>query len=162
MNKPYHHTQTGYLLLVVLGGALLFILGLMLAAGFNGVSLAVLVILTICLALFTSLTVEVDDEALTLRFGPGLIRKQFRLADIVACRVVKNPWYYGWGIHLTPDGWLAQRNVSGFWAVELQMRNGRKYRLGTDDPEGLAEAVRGEGDSGRRQSENRAQPGNGP
>lgn len=141
MNQPYHHTQTGYLLLVVLGGALLFISGLMLADGLNGVGLAVIFILAICLVLFASLTIEIDDEVLTLRFGPGLIRKHFRLADITACRVVKNPWYYGWGVHLTPAGWLY--NVSGFWAVELQLRNGRQYRLGTDDPEGLAEAVRG-------------------
>jgi hypothetical protein len=53
--------------------------------------------------------------------------------------VVKNPWYYGWGIHLTPSGWLY--NVSGFWAVELQMKNGKKYRIGTDDPEGLVQVI---------------------
>lgn len=139
MNKPYHHTQTGYLLLVVLGGALLFISGLMLADGLNWVGLVVIIILAACLGLFATLTVEVDDEALTLRFGPGLIRKQFRLADIAACLMVKNPWYYGWGIHLTPAGWLY--NVSGFWAVELQLRNGKKYRIGTDDPEGLAQTI---------------------
>lgn len=141
MNKHYHHTQTGYLLIVILGAALLFVVGLILASGFNWVALAVLVILAACLGLFATLIVEIDGEALTLRFGPGLIHKQFRLADITTCRVVKNPWYYGWGIHLTPAGWLY--NVSGFWAVELQLRNGRTYRIGTDDPEGLAEAIQG-------------------
>jgi hypothetical protein len=53
--------------------------------------------------------------------------------------VVKNPWYYGWGIRLIPGGWLY--NVSGFWAVELQMKNGKRYRIGTDDAEGLAKSL---------------------
>jgi hypothetical protein len=114
---------------------------LLLTNGFEGTVLGVLLVLVVCLVLFATLTVEIDKAALTLRFGPGLIQRRFRLADILSCRVVKNPWYYGWGIHLTPFGWLAQRNVSGFWAVELQMKNGKKYRIGTDDPEVLVQAI---------------------
>ncbi|GIK38088.1 MAG: hypothetical protein BroJett011_19210 [Chloroflexota bacterium] len=139
MNKPYHHTQIGYVILVALGAALLLLTGLMLANGFDWVALMVLLFLAVCLVMFATLTVEIDDEALLVRFGPGPIQKRFRLADISSCRVVKNPWYYGWGIHLTPSGWLY--NVSGFWAVELQMKTGQKYRLGTDDPQGLVQAV---------------------
>jgi hypothetical protein len=139
MNKRYHHTQIGYVMLVALGTAVLLLTGLMLVNGFAGVGLGVSLILVACLVMFATLTVEMDDEALIIRFGPGLIQKRFRLADIRSCRVVKNPWYYGWGIHLTPSGWLY--NVSGFWAVELHMKNGQKYRLGTDDPEGLVQAV---------------------
>jgi hypothetical protein len=59
--------------------------------------------------------------------------------SIEAYRVVENPWYYGWGIRFTPRGWLF--NVSGFSAIELQMKSGKLYRIGTDDPEGLAKAV---------------------
>ena len=46
----------------------------------------------------------------------------------------------GWGIHLTPYGWLY--NVSGFDAVAITLRNGRKVALGTDDPHGLVDAIR--------------------
>jgi hypothetical protein len=74
-----------------------------------------------------------------IQFGLGVIRKVFLLKDIEACRVVKNPWYYGWGIRFTPRGWLF--NVSGFSALELQMKSGKLYRIGTDDAEGLAKAV---------------------
>ncbi len=34
-----------------------------------------------------------------------------------AC-IVRNPCYYGWGIHLSLDGWIY--NVSGRWAVRLE------------------------------------------
>lgn len=139
MHKRYHHTQIGYLILVALGAGLLFMIGLILTNDFEWMTLVVLLVLVVCLVIFATLTVEIDEEALIIRFGPGLIQKRFRQADIISCRVVKNPWYYGWGIHLTPSGWLY--NVSGFWAVELQMKNGKKYRIGTDDPEGLVQAI---------------------
>ena len=53
--------------------------------------------------------------------------------------MVKNLWYYGWGIRFTPRSWLF--NVSGFSAIELQMKSGKRYRIGTDDPDNLAKAL---------------------
>jgi hypothetical protein len=44
------------------------------------------------------------------------------------------------GIHLTPYGWLY--NFSGLDAVAITLRNGRKFELGTDDPQGLVDAIR--------------------
>lgn len=119
MNKRYQHTQIGYLLLVALGAGLLFLIGLMLTNGIEGVTLLVLLILAICLVMFATLTVEIDEEALIIRFGPGFIRKRFRLVDISSCRVVKNPWYYGWGIHLTPSGWLYTVSVRQQYLVKM-------------------------------------------
>ena len=63
-----------------------------------------------------------------------------RLAEIVACEPIRIRWWYGWGIHLTPYGWLY--NVSGFDAVAITLRDGRKFALGTDDPHGLVDAIR--------------------
>jgi hypothetical protein len=63
-----------------------------------------------------------------------------RLAEIVGCEPIRIRWWYGWGIHLTPCGWLY--NVSGFDAVAITLRNGKKVALGTDDPYGLVTAIR--------------------
>lgn len=142
-SKIYQHTQIGYLLLVALGVALLLIFVLMIPSGFHWINGVVLLILAACLVLFATLTVRVDEAALEIWFGPGLIRRRFPLQTIATCRVVKNPWYYGWGIHLTPAGWLY--NVSGFWAVELVMTDGKQYRVGTDDPQGLVQAIENQG-----------------
>ena len=87
-----------------------------------------------------SYTVEVDDEAITVWFGLGVIRKKLFLKDVTSCQAVINPWYYGWGIRKIPLGWLY--NVSGFSAVELEMVDGKKNRIGTNEPEKLEEAVR--------------------
>jgi hypothetical protein len=135
----YQHTQVGYVTLIALAAGIVPIVLLMLVVSFNWVVLVVLIILAVSLWLFSTLTVEIRADTLQIRFGPGLIRKTFLLKDIAAYRAVKNPWYYGWGIHLTPHGWLY--NVSGFWAVELQMKSGKRYRIGTDDAEGLVSAL---------------------
>lgn len=135
----YQHTQTGYATLIALGAGLVPIVLLMLVTGFNWVALVVLIIVAVSLWLFSTLTIEIRPDTFHFRFGPGLIRKTFLLKNIAAYRAVKNPWYYGWGIHLTRHGWLF--NVSGFWAVELQMKSGKRYRVGTDDAEGVVSAL---------------------
>jgi hypothetical protein len=122
---------------------MLLLLALMIPNGFNWVSLVGPLILAGCAVVFATLTVRVDEAALEFWFGPGLIRRRFPLYSIAMCRVVKNPWYYGWGIHLTPAGWLY--NVSGFWAVELVMTDGKQCRIGTDDPQSLVQAIENQG-----------------
>ncbi len=91
------------------------------------------------LALFGSLTVAVQAGSLEIKFGVGWVRKRFELEEIDSCEVVGNPWWYGWGIKRIPKGWLF--NVSGRDAIELLMRNGTVYRIGTDEPEKLSRAI---------------------
>lgn len=138
--NTYKHTQIGYLLIAALGAATLMIGYLTVATNFSLEAILLLVFMTLCLALFATLTVEVNDRAINIRFGMGVIRKRVPLEDVQAYRAVKNPWYYGWGIHVIPGGWIF--NVSGSESIELEMKNGRKYRIGTDDVQGLANAIK--------------------
>jgi len=137
--KRYQHAQIGHLTIIALAIVLLFIACLMVFYGFNWIAFAVLIILGVCLVLFATLTVVIEEDILEIRFGPGIIRKKFLLKDIESCQVVKNPWYYGWGIRLTPHGWLY--NVTGSHAVEIKMKTGKKYRIGTDVPNDLEKAI---------------------
>ncbi len=105
----------------------------------NPFLLIILAALAVSLLLFSILTVEVDGEEVSVRFGVGLIRKRFPLSEIESHSAVRNPWYYGWGLRRTPIGWLY--NVSGLEAVEITMKDGRKVRIGTDDPAGLDAAI---------------------
>ncbi len=86
-----------------------------------------------CLALFYKLTVIIDDKFVFIRFGYGIIRVKYALSDIASVSVVKNGWWYGWGIRSLGSGWLY--NVSGLDAVELKLKNGKIHRIGTDEPE---------------------------
>ena len=136
--NTYRHTQFGTVIVVTTVAIIpLAVLPVWLA----GIVTAAWLILgsMVVLALFASLTVEIDAEYLRIRFGIGLIRKRFPLDQIDTCRPVSNPWTYGWGIRLTPHGWLY--NVSGQEAVELKMKSGKTCRIGTDEPEILSAAL---------------------
>jgi hypothetical protein len=138
MNE-YKHTQVGYLLIAALGGATLLVGYLNVVTRFNPGALLILGLMIFFLTVFATLTTYVNQQAVKIRFGIGLIRKRFALQDVEEYRVVKNPWYYAWGIHAIPNGWIF--NVSGWDAVELRMKNGGRYRIGTNDPHGLLNAI---------------------
>lgn len=144
MIGDYQHTQKGTLMIRGLFGALLFTVTIFLTV-IEDQEMAVIasgsvsLILLACAYLFASLTVKVSPQWISLRFGPGLFRKRFAVAEVTGAQVVRNRWYYGWGIKLTPHGWLY--NVSGLDAVEIQLRSGRKYRIGSDEPMALAAAI---------------------
>ena len=132
----YQHTQIGHAIVWSLLAIILIAGGL----GHHAPPLAVSIMLLVCLILFYRLNVTIDDETLCASFGPAIIRKRVPLADIVRCEPIRIRWWYGWGIHVTPCGWLY--NVSGFDAVAITLRDGRKFALGTDDPHGLTAGIR--------------------
>lgn len=90
--------------------------------------------------LFHSLTIEIRDGELRWQFGPGLIRKRVPLDQILSAEPVRTNIVEGWGIHLSRYGWLY--NVSGFDAVAVRMKDGRRFALGTDEPADLASRLR--------------------
>jgi len=102
--------------------------------------LGIMFVMGMTLALFFRLTVSVDEHYVRAVFGIGIVGKRIPLADIIAIQSVTNPWWYGLGIHIIPGGWIW--NISGKKAVELKLKNGRLYRLGTDEPEALEAALK--------------------
>ena len=137
--KKYVHTQIGYTLLAIYCVAIPIVAYLIRDVEFNGLSQAGLILLLVALATFSTLRVQVDHQTIKIQFGFVIIRKGFQVSEIETYEVVRNRWYWGLGIRYTPRGWLYC--VSGLSAIELQMKNGKNYRIGTDDPEGLASAV---------------------
>jgi len=139
MIKHYEHTQVGYLIIVVIAAAMIAIGILLATSGINVIAIAVLVVLAVALVLFPSLTVTMWEEELIVQLGPGVIRKQLKLNDIQSCQAIRIPWYYGWGIRLTPRGMLFR--VSGFHAVHIKLTSGKEYVIGTDVSQELEEAI---------------------
>ncbi len=85
---------------------------------------------------FRSITIEISDTEMTWYFGSGLPRKSVPLSEVVSAEAIRTSFFNGWGIHYTPRGWLY--NVSGYGAVCVTLRNGKRYCLGSDEPEVLA------------------------
>jgi len=144
MNERYRHTQIGWTLIVLVVAVVLAELTIVafssppgtLALALSGALVAVVAVM---LALFSTITVVVDDQAVRLWFGLRSLRREVMLADVTAARKVRNHWYAGWGVRIIPRGRLY--NVGGLDAVELEMDNGRVVRVGTDQPDALLAAV---------------------
>jgi hypothetical protein len=137
----YEHTQIGHVIIwPLLAIILIASVGLIGPSHHSGPPAVVSIILLVCLVLFYKLRITIEDGTLRASFGPGVIRKSVRLAEIVGCEPIRIRWWYGWGIHLTPYGWLY--NVSSFDAVVITLRNGRTFAFGSDDSHGLTMAIR--------------------
>ncbi|HEY5387857.1 MAG TPA: hypothetical protein VIL79_08135 [Thermoleophilia bacterium] len=88
---------------------------------------------------FSRLTVQVDEKRVSVGFGGGLARRRFELHTIEAASTIKTPWLAGWGIRLTRQGWLY--NAWGRGAVQLEFAGGRRFTIGSDEPEALLAVI---------------------
>jgi len=89
--------------------------------------------------IFSVLTIEVTPSQLQWHFGLGVWKVYCPRADIASAVAVRNKWWYGFGAHHTSRGWLY--NVGGLDAVEVALKDGTTFRLGTDEPQALARAL---------------------
>jgi hypothetical protein len=136
----YRHTQPGTLVLIVCLIIGVFGVGLSWMGGDWKPAIVTIAITAAVALLFASLTVEVDDSELRWHFGPGLWSYRLPLAEIRDVGIVRNRWWNGWGIRMAPGFRLY--NVSGLDAVELHVGPNDIRRIGTDDPQGLAQALK--------------------
>ena len=139
--QPYKHTQFSAISVISLAIAFAVTVAVfvMVPEG-RIVTGPVFTLFALALVLFYALTVEVSPDEVLLVFGIGLIWKSIEISSIRDARMVRNKWYYGWGIRLTPYGWLW--NASGLDAVELEFDGGKTFRIGSDEPEALLSAIR--------------------
>ncbi|MFA6547453.1 MAG: hypothetical protein WCT11_00730 [Candidatus Magasanikbacteria bacterium] len=147
----YKHTQIGYLMIIITLIILSFFIWAQITAraeppsvnsGTNFAVSSTMILILFILVSFTTLTTSIDEKYLQIKFGYGIFRKKFLLSEIVTVKQVKNHWYCGWGIRfcLRPRKWIY--NVSGFDAVEIVMKNGKVYRIGTDSPNDLDTVIK--------------------
>jgi hypothetical protein len=103
----YEHTQIGYAIIWFLLAVILIASGELIGSSSHcEPPLIVSIILLICLVLFYKLRIRIDNETLCASFGIEIIRKSVPVAGIAACEPIRIKWRCGWGIHLTPYGWL--------------------------------------------------------
>jgi hypothetical protein len=140
LRASYRHTQVGWIIIVLTAVAVGLPVPTLIQARAWFALIPLLGVAALVLALFGTLTVSVDTESIGIRFGIGLIRRRVSRGDIRSCGLVRNSWYYGWGVRFVPGGTLY--NASGLSAVELALANGKRLLIGTDEPEKLDAALR--------------------
>jgi hypothetical protein len=101
----------------------------------------ILVVVIIVFLLFYKMTIEVDEQKITISFGIGLIKRQVALNSIATVDTVSNSVIQGWGIRYGHDYVLY--NVGGTKAIEITFKDGgRKIRIGSKNPEILLNYIK--------------------
>ena len=143
--ERYSHTQSSFVWLFVLSIVETLAVVTVLLSGAPIIGLVVVMTVTslaIVIGLtFSRLTVEVHDEGVTVFFGRGWPKRFIRFGDIASARKVRNSAWVGWGLRWIPGG--SVWNVWGLDAVELALTSGKRWRLGTDEPDTLLAALAG-------------------
>jgi hypothetical protein len=140
----YRHTQAGWVLIIILGGisALLAMIAVSSDGPESIVLVAVVVLLVVCLALFSSLTAIVDERGVEVRMGPGVVRRRVALDEIETVTPRHLPWWaVAYGVRMSLDGRRMLWRVSGSETVDLELTRGRRLLIGTDEPGALAAAL---------------------
>ena len=101
--------------------------------------IAAAIVMVISAFAFSSLTIAVREGQLSWWFGPGLVKKTVPLSTIVSAEPTTTSILNGWGIHFTGRGWLY--NVAGRQAVLVTRQGGKRFLLGTDEPDSLAHII---------------------
>ena len=142
----YQHSQYGYIWLFVIVW-MVFVMAVVAVFGNEETDAVLILAITGAFLLligaitfwFSRLTIAIEDDKVTASFGGGWPRRTVQRHEIIGFRIARNKWWYGWGIRKIPGGWMY--NVWGLDAVELELANGKKFRLGTDEPQELTAAL---------------------
>jgi hypothetical protein len=128
----YEHRQLSYWMIVI------FAVSAVLTAMLGGLALPLVLVLVA--TTFSSLSTQVDANRVSWAFALGFPRGAIPVADIADVQITKTNFWEGFGIHWTFwHGWLW--NVWGYRAVMIRKRNGGTVTLGTNDPQGLYDAI---------------------
>ena len=106
----------------------------------QGVLLVTSGIIFLCTFLFYKLKTTVYRNRIKLSFGIGMIFKNIDMSKIKNVEVVRNRWFYGWGVRFILNGWMW--NIYGLDAVELTFHDKKSiFRIGSQNPKKLKEKI---------------------
>ena len=141
----YKKTQIGKLLISIVSFTVLITaIGGTLALEYLSLAPTVILysisgILLICLMLFSTLTIVVESNLITIRYGIGLIRKRIQIDQLDSWQAIEYKGGHGWGPRLTSEGWFF--NVAESGAVRLNYKNGKVFFFGTNEPKKVIDAL---------------------
>lgn len=103
-------------------------------SGNNLAVTSLMALIIFILASFVSFQTIIDEQYLLIKFCCGIYQKKFLLNQIVSVDTLKNPSHFGWiiGIWLWPKGFIV---------VEIKLKNGKKYLIGSTEPDILKQAI---------------------
>jgi hypothetical protein len=138
-------SQFGTFLVIIFSPLIVFLLLMLHNVGVSD-TLPIIILGTTVLCLivgllfFYKLTIIINNEYVSFKFGFGWYGKNYKISEIKSCKPVRNSFLYGIGIRKIYNGWLY--NVSGLSAIELAFKNKKGVvRIGTNKPNDIAQYI---------------------
>ncbi|WP_252371527.1 hypothetical protein [Pseudoalteromonas phenolica] len=133
----YKNTQFAWVIWAILLWISSFLVVAAQLLGFNIGVVGFAGLLVLVAIAFYGLTVEVDQKKKTVSwwFGPGVGKKTLNFEEIDSVSAVRNSLRHGVGMRISNDGWVY--SAAGFSAIEIALKDGMKYRIGTNDKDTL-------------------------
>lgn len=143
----YKKSQTGWIVIIIMAPIMLFLTYTYLKQwGDNPIPtipfILIMSLLIFCLLLFYKLTIRIEDRSIKIIYGIGIIKFSINIDILHEVTVIRTPWWYGYGIKITPKGMLY--NIHGSKAVRLEYRREGKSKtamIGTPEPEKLKDSL---------------------
>ena len=89
---------------------------------------------------YIQLKTWIHPDSIVVSFPPFFRKKHFAVSDIAAARVVTYG-FVGYGLRLSPK-YGTVYNIKGNKGLALTMKNGKKFMIGTQNPNQVEEVVK--------------------
>ncbi len=129
--KAYKHTQTGYVADVLLFIGILFVFITGYLYGMTIIKAIILGVLFTLLLIFGKLHIIITENKVVTYFNFKLFKKSIFYELVDSVEIIKTPIYNKWGICLLLQG--KAYSVSGNKMIQFNYKNGRYFRIGTDN-----------------------------
>lgn len=142
----YEKIQIGWLMIIILSLLIINLtISYLMKIGDNPLPftafIPIIAIFILVLLVFYSLKIRVDNSGIHIIYGIGLVHIKINPEKINQVRIVKTPWYYGWGIRFTGKGMLY--NIQGQDAIEISYSKGKNKTvlIGSNDAIALKDFI---------------------
>ena len=106
---------------------------------YDGLFTIIILVSVILVMWFTKLETVITEKSIQVKYFP-FVNKTFDIQDISFMKVIDYGFVGGWGIRLwTQYGTVY--NISGSKGLHIQLKNGKRYVIGTQKPEELQKII---------------------
>ncbi|KXK27241.1 MAG: hypothetical protein TR69_WS6001000114 [candidate division WS6 bacterium OLB20] len=138
MNTHYQEQQIGYVPVAIFGlcTAGMFYLGFLF--GYNILFILLTIFFFAVTVVYSNMRTTVTDDHIIVRLG-WVFEQQIPLAEVTGIADHEESLMSDWGIRPLGNGWLF--SISGYAAIDIHMRNGSMFVIGTQRPSELLSAI---------------------
>jgi len=134
---PEHYVRTESSVAILVGLAAIVVAVLLFSdCGSTRIAGSIVTMYSVCVALHSISTVQVDERSVSVRVGCGLFQRKVPIEQIVSCEIRKEPW---WRLRLMLLCCMVK--VGGTHAVTLRLKSGRAFKVRSNDTVALARAI---------------------